>query len=333
MEKKKNIKIEIKETNKNKKSKKHDDEDDIYEIDDDQDQKDNYFNIPEEEEYKDKNIHIEDEDKDLNELDNFPQEVEALNINLDMEEVSMRIKEITTSLTDFNSYKKNNSNAKNRSDLISELKQYCKIYYDYNEDIITLVMNLFAPNEAVEFLESSANQRIMSIRTNTLKIKRRELAKQLINRGVNLDPLAEWTKVGLKIYDSSVPIGATPEYLTGQYMLQSGSSFLPVMALEPKEGEKVLDMCAAPGGKTTYLAQLMKNTGVLVANDLKSDRIKSLYFNLHRLGVKNCIITNYDGTKICKQYNNFDRVLLDAPCSGLGVISKDPSVKVNRVFF
>lgn len=214
---------------------------------------------------------------------------------------------------------------------MDELKKYCKIYYDYNEDIMTLIMNLFPPSEAIDFLEASSTQRILTIRTNTLKTKRRELAKNLINRGVNLDPLAEWTKVGLKIYDSTVPIGATPEYLSGQYMLQSGSSFLPVLALQPKENEKILDMCASPGGKTTYIAQLMKNTGVLVANDLKSERLKSLFFNLHRLGVKNSVVTNYDGVNLAKIYKSFDRVLLDAPCSGLGVISKDPSVKMNRV--
>ena len=84
--------------------------------------------------------------------------------------------------------------------------------------------------------------------------KRKDLAKSLIQRGVNLDPVAEWSKVGLKIYDSQVPIGATPEYLAGHYILQSASSFLPVMALAPQPGEKIMDMAAAPGGKTTYIA-------------------------------------------------------------------------------
>jgi len=115
-------------------------------------------------------------------------------------------------------------------------------------------------------------------------------------------------------------------------MLQSGSSFLPVLALSPQENEKILDMAAAPGGKTTYISQLMKNTGVLIANDLKKERLKSLYYNTHRLGCKNVIITNYDGRKIPNCENEFDRVLLDAPCSGLGVISKDPSIKLNRTY-
>ena len=81
-------------------------------------------------------------------------------------------------------------------------------------------------------------------------------------------------------------------------MLQSASSFLPVIALAPQPNERVLDMAAAPGGKTTYIAQLMKNTGCLVANDLKKDRLKSLNANLHRLGVTNAVIINYDGRKV-----------------------------------
>lgn len=170
----------------------------------------------------------------------------------------------------------------------------------------------------------------MTIRTNTLKTKRKDLAKTLIQRGVNLDPVAEWSKVGLKIYDSQVPIGATPEYLAGHYILQSASSFLPVIALAPQPNEKILDMAAAPGGKTTYIAQLMKNTGQLVANDLKKERLKSLNANLHRLGVTNCCVINYDGRKIPSLFSKFDRVLLDAPCSGLGVISRDPSIKVQK---
>jgi len=74
----------------------------------------------------------------------------------------------------------------------------------------------------------------------------------------------------------------------------------------------------------------MKNSGILVANDLKKDRIKSLTANLHRLGVTNSVIINYDGRKLPKIYQKFDRVLLDAPCSGIGVISRDPSIKVQK---
>jgi ribosomal RNA methyltransferase Nop2 len=104
-------------------------------------------------------------------------------------------------------------------------------------------------------LEANEVQRPVTIRTNTLKTRRRDLAQALINRGVNVDPLDKWTKVGLVIYNSQVPIGATPEYLSGHYMLQGASSFLPVMALAPQPNERVLDMCAAPGGKATYIGE------------------------------------------------------------------------------
>jgi ribosomal RNA methyltransferase Nop2 len=197
--------------------------------------------------------------------------VDVAHLNVDMAEVNIKIQGIVEILSEFQTKKEE---GKTRTDYTTELKQLLMIYYDYNDDIMSLILYLFPPNEAVEFLEANNTQRPMTIRTNTIKTKRRELAKSLIQRGVNLDPLAEWTKVGLKVYESQVPVGATPEYLAGHYMLQSGSSFLPVMALAPQENEKVLDMCAAPGGKTTYLAQLMKNTGVLVANDLKKERLK-----------------------------------------------------------
>jgi NOL1/NOP2/sun family putative RNA methylase len=182
----------------------------------------------------------------------------------------------------------------------------------------------------MEFFEANEIARPITIRTNTLKTRRRDLAQTLVNRGVNLQPIGSWTKVGLQIFDSQVPIGATPEYLAGQYILQAASSFLPVMALDPQENERVLDMAAAPGGKTTYISALMKNTGCIFANDANKARTKSLIANIHRLGCKNTIVCNYDAREFPKVIGGFDRVLLDAPCSGTGVIAKDESVKVSR---
>lgn len=119
----------------------------------------------------------------------------------------------------------------------------------------------------------------MTIRSNPLKTRRRELARSLINRGMNVDPAAPWTKVGLIVYDSQVPVGATPEYLAGHYIIQGLTSFLPVMALAPKPNERILDMCAAPGGKTAHIASLMKNTGVLFANDINASFFNVVFPN------------------------------------------------------
>ncbi|KAG8326856.1 hypothetical protein J6590_032689 [Homalodisca vitripennis] len=159
------------------------------------------------------------------------------------------------------------------------------------------LMKLFPLTELMDFLESSESQRPLTIRTNSLKTRRRDLAQALIGRGVNLDPVGKWSKVGLVVYNSTVPIGATPEYLAGHYILQGASSMLPVMALAPQENEKVLDMCAAPGGKASHIAAVMKNTGVLFANDINKDRGKAIVGNFHRLGVINSVICSYDGRK------------------------------------
>jgi len=114
-------------------------------------------------------------------------------------------------------------------------------------------------------------------------------------------------------------------------MLQAASSFLPVIALSPQPNERVLDMASAPGGKTTHIAALLQNTGVVFANDTNKARTKSLTANVHRLGCKNVVVCSHDGREFPKVMGGFDRVLLDAPCSGTGVISKDSSVKINKV--
>lgn len=102
------------------------------------------------------------------------------------------------------------------------------------------------------------------------------------------------------------------------------------MALAPQENERILDMCSAPGGKSSHIASIMKNTGVLFANDANRDRIKAVVANLHRLGINNCVVSCEDGSKFREVMTGFDRVLLDAPCTGTGVVAKDPSVKQSK---
>ena len=247
--------------------------------------------------------------------------------NSDLPTIHQRIQEVIHVLSNF---KKFRQPGRHRKEYLDVLQHDLKVYYGYGDFLICRFLELFPLSNLLEFLEACEVQRPVTIRVNTLKTRRRDLASTLISRGVNLDPIGPWSKVGLVVYDSAVPIGATPEYLAGHYMLQGASSMLPVMALAPQDGERILDMCSAPGGKTTYMAALMKNTGVLVANDSSSERCKALAGNIQRLGVHNSIVCNYDGRKFPVVMSGFDRVLLDAPCSGTGVISKDPSVKTSR---
>ncbi|KAJ5462077.1 25S rRNA (cytosine(2870)-C(5))-methyltransferase [Penicillium daleae] len=220
---------------------------------------------------------------------------------------------------------------KSRAEYVDLLLNDICTYYGYTRYLAEKLFNLFTPMEAFAFFEANETPRPVVIRTNTLRTNRRSLAQALINRGVVLEPVGKWSKVGLQVFESPVPLGATPEYLAGHYILQAASSFLPVMALAPQPGERVLDMAAAPGGKTTYMSALMRNTGCVIANDASKPRAKGLIGNIHRLGCKNTIVTNMDArTAFPKAMGGFDRVLLDAPCTGTGVISKDAGVKTSK---
>ncbi|CAB3242402.1 unnamed protein product [Arctia plantaginis] len=256
----------------------------------------------------------------------FPSEEELQNPT-SLQDIHQRIKDVVTVLGNFSTLKEEGRSRCEYTDLL--LKDLC-IYYSYNEFLMEVLMQIFPVLELVEFLEASEVARPVTIRTNSLKTRRRDLAQALINRGVNLDPVGKWSKVGLVVYSSTVPIGATPEYLAGHYILQGASSYLPVMALAPQENERILDMCAAPGGKASHIAAIMKNTGTLFANDANKERTKAIVGNFHRLGVVNAVICNHDGREFPEVMKGFDRVLLDAPCTGTGVIAKDPSVKTTK---
>lgn len=245
----------------------------------------------------------------------------------DLQLLRTRITETIRVLDDFS---KLAEKGRSRSDYTSQLLKDICAYYGYSPFLAEKLFNLFPPREAFAFFEANETPRPLVIRTNTLRTHRRELAQALINRGVTLEPVGKWSKVGLQIFEAQIPLGATPEYLAGHYILQAASSFLPVMALAPQENERILDMAAAPGGKTTHIAALMRNTGCIFANDANKARSKALIGNIHRLGVKNAIVCNYSALEFPRVMGGFDRVLLDAPCSGTGVISKDPSVKTNK---
>lgn len=197
----------------------------------------------------------------------------------------------------------------------------------YNEYLLKKIKEIFPKKEVDAFLDANETERPTVVRANTLKTNRKELMQMLYNRKVDADAL-EWCEEGIVAFKSGNPLGATPEYLAGYYAIQGASSFLAVLNMEILENQTVVDLCAAPGGKTTYLAALMQNTGVLYANELCKDRTYSLKGNVHRMGVTNCIITNMDALDF--SIKKVDRVLLDAPCSGTGIISKDKSVKTSK---
>lgn len=197
----------------------------------------------------------------------------------------------------------------------------------YNEFLLGKLKQLFHKAEFDAFLEANEKQRPTVIRVNTLLTRRKDLAYALTQRKVETGNL-DWTDTALVAFKSDVPLGATPEYLGGYYIVQGANSMLPVLNLEIKDGMRVVDLCAAPGGKSTHIAAILNNTGVLYSNDVSKERINALKSNLSRMGVMNAIITNMDALEF--NVGKVDRVLLDAPCSGTGIISKDPSVKTSK---
>lgn len=177
-----------------------------------------------------------------------------------------------------------------------------------------------------KFMKYSLSFLRRSIRVNTLKISVNEIKKRL-EKSWKLTPIP-WCKEGFWIKSKRRDVGNLKEHALGYIYVQEAASMIPPIVLEPKPGEFILDMCAAPGSKTTQIAQYMKNKGTLISNDYKGLRLKPLGINIQRCGITNSIITLMHGQRF-KGYS-FDRILVDAPCSGTGTIRK--SLKTLRIW-
>src|SRR3989344_3317293 len=147
-----------------------------------------------------------------------------------------------------------------------------------------------------EFSRYSLSFLRKSIRVNTLKISVNDLKKRLENEW-KLEQI-HWCKEGFWIEGIRRDIGNLPEHLLGYIYIQESASMIPPLALDPKEGEKVLDVCAAPGSKTTQMAAMMKNRGMIVANEQSYGRIQALSFNIERCGATNVIISEMYGQAV-----------------------------------
>ena len=167
------------------------------------------------------------------------------------------------------------------------------------------------------------------IRCNTLKISPKELLERLSKKWEVSQPFNSHPEI-LLVKSNLMPgeLGNSLEHILGYYYIQEISSMMSPIALAPKPGDLVLDITASPGSKTTQIAAMMENQGTLIANDIKINRIKILSFNLEKAGCTNCIITRHDAISLCSKLskNNikFDKILLDAPCSGEGTLRSSP---------
>ncbi|MFT4261538.1 MAG: NOL1/NOP2/sun family putative RNA methylase [Candidatus Woesearchaeota archaeon] len=172
-----------------------------------------------------------------------------------------------------------------------------------------------------EFKEYSSKYITKAIRVNTLKISVEDLKKRLEDRW-NLIPVP-WCKEGFWITykdGDRFDIGNLPEHQLGYIYVQDPASMIPPVVLNPKPHDIVLDMCSAPGSKTTQLAMYMDNKGMLIANDESGKRLSALGLNLTRCGVSNTIINHMRGEQVKGEY---DKISVDAPCSGTGTIRRN----------
>ena len=253
-----------------------------------------------------------------------------------------------------------------KSSLISEVM---KKTYEPTPLFIERMKSLLGDADFENYWKIIRIQPVKSIRVNTLKISPENLKKKLEAKSwIVKQPFKNFPEImiveGKKDYGISqeairnqsseirgssketsgflLPgeLGRSLEHLLGYYYIQEISSMLPVIVLKPKPNEVILDLCSAPGSKTTQIAAKMENTGTVIANDLKLGRIKILASNLERCGVTNTIITKSSGESLCRKLKKenlkINKILVDAPCSGEGTIRGTPKTlqmwNIKKVF-
>ncbi|MEX2684973.1 MAG: RsmB/NOP family class I SAM-dependent RNA methyltransferase [Candidatus Sigynarchaeota archaeon] len=214
----------------------------------------------------------------------------------------------------------------------------------YAPYVVERYLILFGEQRTLDIMKAFQRAPVPSINVNTCNTTVKALRERLEAKHFHLEQVP-WCSTGFWLYDArdyerkhdpgsladfAMAPGATHEYLLGLYSLQGASSMIPPLLLDPKPGEQVLDMAAAPGSKFVQIGQMMQNKGLLVGVERSLDRIPALKANVQRCGVTNSVIVCNDARHLGKQFQGFDKVLLDAPCTGEGLMGSDPSRKNSR---
>lgn len=186
-------------------------------------------------------------------------------------------------------------------------------------------MKAFLGNEWDDFLYSYDNNRFQALRFNTLKVQSPEEIMRILNvLGISSDKRVSWANEAY-YFDENVRPGKHPYHEMGLYYIQEPSAMSAAALLAPKPGMRVLDLCAAPGGKSTQLATYLGDSGLLVSNEINTQRSRILSQNIERMGIKNAIVTNEDSFVLASHFPGFfNAIQVDAPCSGEGMFRKLP---------
>ncbi|MCC0643000.1 MULTISPECIES: 16S rRNA (cytosine(967)-C(5))-methyltransferase RsmB [unclassified Clostridioides] len=207
--------------------------------------------------------------------------------------------------------------------------KYLSIKYSYNSWIIKNWIDNFGQEFTEDLLEANNEKPSIYIRTNTLKISREELIEKLNQEGImclKVPMVEEAIKV-----EKLKNIENNELFKAGLFTIQDISSMIVGKVINPKEDSLILDVCSAPGGKSTHLATLMNNTGQVIARDIFEHKLKLIKVTVNRLGLKNVCVEGFDASEIDENsINKFDYVLADVPCSGLGIIRRKPEIKYKK---
>jgi len=191
-----------------------------------------------------------------------------------------------------------------------------------NENFLNKIEKQIGEEGVKEYLRSFNNKKVNSLRVNTLKISVEEFKR------ISPFELEEipWEETGFYYSESDKP-SKHPYYHAGLYYIQEASAMSVVNELNPKKNDIILDLCSAPGGKTVQIANRLCETGLIVSNDISTGRLKALIKNIELAGIKNIYVINENHYKITEKFKNvFDKILVDAPCSGEGMFRKDEKI-------
>jgi len=210
-----------------------------------------------------------------------------------------------------------------------DIAKYLSVYYSFPPWLITRWLDLYGVVFTERLCKAFNEQPRLCIRVNTLLTNKEELLKRLTDEGVYAVP-GKFAQEAIYILKSP-PINQIKSFKDGLFTVQDESSIIASLAVRVKANEQVLDVAAAPGGKTTHMAALMQNQGKIIAWDIHPHRVKLLQQNLIRLKAT-IVETKIKDAKILDEamLNKFDKVIIDAPCSGLGVIRRKPDIKWSK---
>lgn len=195
-----------------------------------------------------------------------------------------------------------------------------------SEHILFYLNSLWGKESTEKYIDYINKEHSVYIKINPLKTNGDKLQNSISRYNIVLDKHPSVTNA-YRVISGVDLAGKTYEHLLGHYYIQSISSMIPPLVLSPNENDVVLDLCAAPGSKTTSLSILMNNKGTLITNESNIDRVKMLVHNIDRMNIINAGVINHRGELLHKYYqNHFDKILVDAPCSALGVMQKKGEV-------